>query len=75
MTDGTITIISRTADSEPYHLESAVPRKYLETFSVSPREFLTELKYLKDVIPMTRKPYVYLCGNELLMPVNGRRST
>ena len=22
---------------------------------------------------MTRKPYVYLCGNELLMPVNGRR--
>lgn len=56
MTDGTITIISRTADSEPYHLESAVPRKYLETFSVSPREFLTELKYLKDVIPMTRKP-------------------
>ena len=73
MTDGTITIISRTADSEPYHLESAVPRKYLETFSVSPREFLTELKYLKDVIPMTRKPYVYLCGNELLMPVNGRR--
>lgn len=73
VTDGKTTIIFHTADSKPFNLESAIPQKYLEEFSVSPKEFLAELKYLKDIIPMTRKPYVYLRGNELLMPVKNRK--
>ncbi len=73
VTDGDTTIIFQATDSEPYHLESAIPQKYLEEFSVSPREFLTELNYLKDVLPTTHKPYVYLRGNELLMQVHDRK--
>ena len=73
VTDGDTTVISHTTDSEPFHLESAVPQKYLEEFSVSPREFLAELNYLKDALPTTHKPYVYLRGNELLMQVHDRK--
>lgn len=72
VTDGTMTIIFHTVDSKPFHLERALPKKYLEEFSVSPKEFLAELRYLKDIIPKTRTPYVYLRRNELLMPVNGK---
>lgn len=73
VTDGDITIIFQTADSEPFRLEAVIPQKYLEEFSVSPKHFLAELKYLKDVLPATQKPYVYLRGNELLMPVRDRK--
>ena len=73
VTYGYTTVIFQTADSEPYHLESAIPQKYLEEFSVSPREFLAELNYLKDVLPRTPRPYVYLRGNELLMQVHDRK--
>ena len=40
---------------------------------MSPREFLAELNYLKDALPTTHKPYVYLRGNELLMQVHDRK--
>ena len=73
VTDGDTTVIFQTTDSEPYHLKSAIPQEYLEEFSVSPREFLAELNYLKDVLPTTRTPYVYLRGNELLMQVHDRK--
>ena len=73
VTDEGTTVIFQTTDSEPFHLESAIPQKYLEEFSVSPREFLTELNYLKDALPTTRTPYVYLRGNELLMQVHDRK--
>lgn len=73
VTDGDTEAIFHTAASEPYQLESAIPQKYLEEFSVSPREFLAELNYLKDALPTARKPYVYLRGNELLMQVHDRK--
>lgn len=73
VTDGDTTVIFRTADVEPFRLETAVPQKYLEEFSVSPKQFIAELDYLKDALPTTRKPYVYLRGNELLMSVRGRK--
>ena len=73
VTDEGTTVIFQTTDSEPFHLESAIPQKYLEEFSVSPREFLAELNYLKDALPTTRTPYVYLRGNELLMQVHDRK--
>ena len=73
VTDGNTTILFQTAGSEPFHLETAIPQKYLEEFSVSPREFLAELRYLEDVIPVTRTPYVHLRGNELFMLVSGKR--
>lgn len=73
VTDGNTTVIFRTADSEPFRLDTAIPPKYIEEFSVSPKEFFAELRYLEEVIPATQKPYVYLCGNELVMLVNGKR--
>lgn len=73
VTDGKTTIIFHTANSEPFNLESAIPQRYQEEFPVSPKEFLAELKYLKDIIPTTQRPYVYLRGNELLMPVKNRK--
>ena len=73
VTDGTTTVIFRMTESEPYNLARAIPQKYLEELSVSPKEFLCELKYLSDVIPTTNKPYVYLRGTELFMSVSGKR--
>lgn len=73
VTDGSTTIICREAAGEPYNLERAIPHTYAEEFSVPPKAILAELKYLKDVTPKTRTPYVYLRGNELFMAINGRR--
>ncbi len=73
VTDGNTTVIFRTADSEPFRLDAAIPPKYIEEFSISPKEFFAELRYLEDVIPVTRTPYVYLRGNELFMRVNGKQ--
>lgn len=73
VTDGTTTILFRTVECDPFHLDSAIPKSYLEEFSVSPKELLTELEYLKAVTPASNKLYVYLRGNELFTLSKGRR--
>ena len=73
VTDGNTTIIYRTMEGQPFHLERAIPQKYVETFSVSPQVFLAELRYLKAAAPKSRTPYVYLHRNELSMTANGRK--
>ena len=75
VTDGTTTILFRTVECDPFHLDSAIPKSYLEEFSVSPKELLTELEYLKAVTPVSNKLYVYLRGNELFTLSKGRRYT
>lgn len=57
----------------PFRLDSAIPRKYAETFSASPQELLSGLQYLNAAAPKTRTPYVCLNGSELSMTVNGRK--
>lgn len=73
VTDGTTTILFRTVECDPFHLDNAIPRSCLEEFSVSPKELLTELEYLKTVTPASQKPYVYMRGNELFTLDKGRR--
>lgn len=73
VTDGTTTVIFRMAEHPPFQLDSAVPQKYAETFSASPQELLSALRYLNAAAPKTRMPYVYLNGRELSMTVNGRK--
>lgn len=73
VTDGTTTILFRTVECDPFHLDSAIPKSYLEEFSVSPKELLTELEYLNAVTPTSNKLYVYLRGNELFTLSKGRR--
>lgn len=73
VTDGTTTILFSTVECDPFHLDSAIPKSYLEEFSVSPKELLTELEYLKAVTPASNKLYVYLRGNELFTLSKGRR--
>lgn len=73
VSDGTTTILFRTVECDPFQLDSAIPQSYLEEFSVSTKGFLAELEYLKTVTPASKKPYVYLRGNELFTLGKGRR--
>lgn len=73
VTDGTTTILFRTVKCDPFHLDSSIPKSYLEEFPVSPKELLAELEYLKAVTPASNKLYVYLRGNGLFTLSKGRR--
>lgn len=73
VTDNSTTIICRKPEGEPYDLERAIPQKFSEEFLISPKRVLDELRYLKNVTPKSRTPYVYLRGKELFMTVNGRK--
>lgn len=75
VTDGNTTLIFRTTEGVPFNLQSVVPSQQMEEFLVSPKQILSELKYLNEATPKTKKPYVYLHGNELFMTVNGRKCT
>lgn len=75
VTGGCITVILRQIDEEPFKMQSAIPQKYIEEFSVSPQMLLEELKYLGDVSPKARPSCLYLRGSDLYVMVNGRRFT
>lgn len=50
----------------PFSLDQAIPKGYREEFYVSPKEFLRELDYLKELIPNKgRRPYLRFCNGEL----------
>lgn len=73
VSDGSTTIIYRMVEGQPFNLDSAIPQKYVETFSVCPQVFLDELRYLKAAASKSRTPYVYLHGNKLSMTAKGRK--
>lgn len=73
VTDGSRTLILRMTEDKPFNLKSAIPQKYMDEFSVAPKQLLRELKYLNAVSPKTKTPYVHLQENSLSMTVNGRR--
>lgn len=66
ITDGSLHLIARLVEAVLFDLDSAVPKDFQEEIYVSPSEFLTELAYLKDLMPSGQTPYVRFCGGSLL---------
>lgn len=73
ITDGSMHLVTRLAEAELYDLDSAVPTEFQEEVYVSPDEFLTELAYLKELMPSGQKPYIRFCGGSLLTQADGCR--
>ena len=73
ITDGSMHLVTRLAEAMPYDLDSAVPTEFQEEVYVSPDEFLTELAYLKELMPSGQKPYIRFCGGSLLTQADGCR--
>ncbi len=49
----------------PFPLDQALPKECKEEFRVSPKEFLRELAYLKELLGDKRRPFLRLCGEVL----------
>lgn len=73
VTTGSTMAVFRTTEAVPFDLRSAIPQKFIEEITVSPKKILDELKYLSDVAPKAKTPNVYLRGKELFMTVQGRK--
>lgn len=73
ITGGELCLQIRRALSEPFPLDSAIPSQYREEISVSPREFLEELKYLEEMAPSSRAKAFRFCGGQLQVAANGCR--
>lgn len=73
ITGGTLRLQIRRTLSEPFRLDSAIPSQYREEISLSPREFLEELKYLEEVVPSSSAKASRFCGGQLLVSANGCR--
>lgn len=67
-TDGNTILDLRMLGKEFYPVDKAVPPNYQEKFSVCPKEFLRELKYLKGFVRAANKPYVRLADGKLFLP-------
>lgn len=70
ITDGVFTLDFRIPTMDLYAVDKAIPQSYAESFSVSPKDFLRELKYLKGFTVKERRPYVRFRAGELVMPVS-----
>lgn len=76
ITDGTTTVQTRIEGPFVFNVDGAVPQKFLEEFSVSPKNFLRELDYLKKLVRSTDKAYVRFSGGRLsLTAASGNYST
>ncbi len=69
-TDHTTTLDFRLNGKEFFNVDAAIPQGSKEEFYVSPKEFLRELKYLKEFTVGERCPYVRFFGGEMVMPLN-----
>lgn len=70
ITDGVVTLDFHIPSMDIYAVDKALPKSCAESFSVSPKEFLRELKYLKGFAGKERHPHVRFSGGELVMPVS-----
>ena len=68
--DGVFNLDFRIPSTDLYAVDQAIPKSYAEIFSVSPKDFLRELKYLRGFTVKERRPYVRFSGGELVMPVS-----
>lgn len=70
--DGRTTLLLRWGMDVPFELDHAVPKNFVGEYIVSPKDFLSELNYLKEVSPKTLKAYVCLRDGALYMQAAGR---
>lgn len=73
VTDGVTSLLFHLPEGELFKLDSAIPDKYRAEFQVSPAEFLTELKYLKQSLRGNRAHVVRFRGGNLLSESMGER--
>lgn len=70
ISDGVLTLDFCIPSMDLYAVDKATPQSYVESFAVSPKDFLRELKYLKGFAAKERRPYVRFRAGELVMPVS-----
>ena len=73
VTDGMTSLVFRLPEGELYKLDSALTDKFRAEFQVSPKEFLSELKYLKQSLRGNRAHLVRFSGGALLAESMGER--
>lgn len=73
VTDGVLSLLFRLPEGELFKLDSAIPDRFRAEFQVSPKEFLAELKYLKQSLRGNRAHLVRFCGGRLLAESLGER--
>lgn len=75
LTSDTVSLCCHREGVDTFNLMDAVPGRFLEEFSISPKEFLRELEYLAGFQPK-RKSAVRFCGGRMeLQDCAGRCST
>ena len=73
VTDGMTSLVFCLPEGELYKLDSALTDKFRAEFQVSPKEFLAELKYLKQSLRGNRAHLVRFSGGALLAESMGER--
>ena len=73
VTDGVTSLLFRLSEGELFKLDSALPDSFRAEFQVSPKEFLAELKYLKQSLRGNRAHLVRFSGGALLAESMGER--
>lgn len=68
ISDGTVTVGFHLLGNDFFHVESAVPLSYKEQITLSPKDFLRELKYLKGFAANVARPNIRFQAGSLLMP-------
>lgn len=73
VTDGRTHLFSQHRELSVFNFQGAIPQRYAEQFTVSPKEFLRELTYLKGLLPKRAKPYVYFHNDTLTALASGEK--
>lgn len=73
VTNGVMSLLFRLPEGELYKLDSALTDKFRAELQVSPKEFLAELKYLKQSLRGNRAHLVRFSGGALLAESMGER--
>lgn len=67
ISDGAVTVGFHLLGNNFFHVESAVPSSHKEQITLSPKDFLRELKYLKEFTANVTRPNIRFQAGELLM--------
>ena len=70
ITDGVFNLDFRIPSMDLYAVEQAIPQSCAESFAVSPKDFLRELRYLKGFTFKRYRPSVRFRAGELVMPLS-----
>lgn len=73
ITGGALCLQIQRALSLPYQLDGAIPACFQDEIYISPKNFLEELKYLEELVPISKARAFRFCGGKLLVEANGCR--